>query len=69
MPLAHAGLVDYQQAWQRMHDRHIPAKLADPASTGSDPGLKRLAGKVLKFTAVTPAAVTGSSNTPASQLR
>jgi len=56
VPLAHAGLVDYEQAWERMHDTVIPAKLADPASTGSDSGLKRLAGKVLKHQAVTPAA-------------
>lgn len=56
VPLAHAGLVDYEQAWTRMHDTVIPAKLADPASTGSDPGLKQLAGKVLKHQAVTPAA-------------
>jgi len=56
VPLAHAGLIDYDTAWARMHDTVIPAKLADPASTGSDPGLKRLAGKVLKDQAVTPAA-------------
>ena len=46
VPLAHAGLTD-ESAWGRMHDTVIPAKLADPASTGSDPGLKRLAGAVL----------------------
>lgn len=56
VPLAHAGLIDYDDAWQRMHDTVIPAKLADPASTGSDPGLKKLAGKVLKGQAVTPVA-------------
>lgn len=56
VPLAHAGLTDYESAWERMHDTVIPAKLADPASTGSDPGLKKLAGKVLKDQAVTPAA-------------
>jgi len=56
VPLAHAGLIDYDSAWQRMHDTVIPAKLADPASTGSDPGLKKLAGQVLKQQAVTPAA-------------
>lgn len=56
VPLANAGLVDYEHACTRMHDTVIPAKLADPASTGSDPGLKRLAGKVLKHQAVTPAA-------------
>ena len=56
VPLAHAGLVDYTSAWQRMHDTVIPAKLADPDSTRSDPGLKRLAGTVLKDQAVAPAA-------------
>lgn len=56
VPLAHAGVVDYEQAWARMHDTVIPAKLADPASTGSDPGLKKLAGKVLQQQATTPAA-------------
>ena len=56
VPLAHAGLVDYEQAWARMHDTVIPAKLADPTGTGSDPGLKKLAGKVLKDQATAPAA-------------
>lgn len=56
VPLAYAGLVDYTSAWDRMHDTVIPAKLADPASTGSDPGLKKLAGKVLKQQATAPAA-------------
>lgn len=55
-PLAHAGLIDYDDAWGRMYDTVIPAKLADPASTGSDPGLKQLAGSVLGDHAVTPAA-------------
>ncbi|MGH3525754.1 MAG: DNA polymerase [Pseudonocardiaceae bacterium] len=56
VPLAHAGLVDYDAAWERMHDTVIPAKLADPGSTGSDPGLKQLAGAVLGSRAVTTAA-------------
>ncbi|PXY33569.1 hypothetical protein BAY59_10835 [Prauserella coralliicola] len=56
VPLAHAGLVDHEGAWERMHDTVIPAKLADPASTGSDPGLKQLAGAVLREAASAPAA-------------
>ncbi|MGH3867253.1 MAG: DNA polymerase [Pseudonocardiaceae bacterium] len=56
VPLAHAGLIDYESGWERMQDTVIPAKLADPSSTGSDPGLKRLASRVLTTRAVTPAA-------------
>lgn len=59
VPLAHAGLIDdIEHAWDRMHDTVIPAKLADPASTGSDPGLKQLAGVVLGEAATAPAADT-----------
>jgi DNA polymerase family A len=39
-----------------MHDTVIPAKLADPTSTGSDPRLKKLAQAVLRDAAVAPAA-------------
>jgi P4 family phage/plasmid primase-like protien len=56
VPLAHAGLIDADAAWLRMRDTVIPAKLADPASTGSDPGLKKLAAAVLGVRAVAPAA-------------
>jgi DNA polymerase I-like protein with 3'-5' exonuclease and polymerase domains/phage/plasmid-associated DNA primase len=55
VPLVHAGLTD-EFAWERMHDTVIPAKLADPSSTGSDPGLKQLAGAVLGVHATAPAA-------------
>lgn len=58
-PLAHAGLIEADSAWERMHDTVIPAKLADPASTGSDPGLKQLAGAVLREHSVAPAAEEG----------
>jgi P4 family phage/plasmid primase-like protien len=58
-PLAAAGLVDADSAWQRMHDTVIPAKLADPASTGSDPGLKKLAAAVLGDRSVAPTADAG----------
>lgn len=56
VPLAHAGLLDPEDAWSRMHDTVIPAKLADPQSTGSDPGLKALSGAVLGASATAPAA-------------
>jgi DNA polymerase I-like protein with 3'-5' exonuclease and polymerase domains len=55
VPLVHAGLAD-ESAWERMHDTVIPAKLADPSSTGSDPGLKQLAEAVLGAQATAPAA-------------
>lgn len=58
-PLAHAGLIDAEEAWARMHDTVIPAKLADPASTGSDPGLKQLSGAVLREHSVAPDAEAG----------
>lgn len=56
VPLAMAGLCDHDEAWTRMHDTVLAAKLADPASTGSDPGLKRLAAAVLGDTATAPGA-------------
>lgn len=56
VPLVAAGLADESWVWQRMHDTVIPAKLADPASTGSDPGLKQLAGAVLNGSATAPEA-------------
>jgi DNA polymerase I-like protein with 3'-5' exonuclease and polymerase domains len=55
VPLVAAGLAD-ESAWERMHDTVIPAKLADPQSTGSDPGLKQLAEAVLNGSATAPAA-------------
>lgn len=55
-PLAHAGLIGYSAGWDRMFDTGIVALLNDPKSTGSDPGLKQLAGSVLGPLAVSPAA-------------
>lgn len=55
-PLDHAGLIDAEAAWSAMYDTVIPAKLSDPASTGSDPDLKSLAAHVLGTDAVSPAA-------------
>jgi P4 family phage/plasmid primase-like protien len=62
VPLAYAGLIDAEVAWPKMFDTVIPAKLADPASTGSDPGLKKLAHTVLGNHAVAPAADTARAN-------
>lgn len=58
VPLEVAGLLErgIDEAWSRMFDTVIPAKLADPASTGSDPSLKKLAPAVLGADAVSPAA-------------
>lgn len=56
VPLDHAGLIDPESAWDRMHDTVIPAKLADPHSTGNDSDLKGLAANVLGDRAVSPAA-------------
>lgn len=58
VPLEVAGLLEhgYDEAWSRMQDTVIPAKLADPRSTGSDPSLKKLAAAVLGAEAVSPAA-------------
>lgn len=55
-PLAVAELVDFDVAWSKMIDTVIPAKLADPKSTGSDPGLKQIALAMLGAEAVAPAA-------------
>lgn len=56
VPTAMAGLLEHDEAWSRMWDTVIPAKLADPASTGSDPGLKKLAATVLGTSATAPGA-------------
>jgi len=56
VPLAMAGLIDPDTGWARMYDTVIPAKLADPSSTGSDPGLKCLSAAVLGDGAVSSAA-------------
>lgn len=56
VPLVAAGLLLEVSAWDRMYDTVIPAKLADPQSTGSDPGLKKLSAAVLGADATTPVA-------------
>lgn len=58
VPLAVAGLLDYDTGWAKMFDTVIPAKLGDPQSTGSDPGLKKLSAAVLGEAAVAPSADT-----------
>jgi len=55
VPLAVAGLVDADQAWAKMLDTGILAKLADPASTGNDADLKSLSKKILGRAALSPA--------------
>jgi DNA polymerase I-like protein with 3'-5' exonuclease and polymerase domains len=47
VPLADAGLLDFDTAWAKTEDTVLAAKLSDPASTGSDPGLKQLADHLL----------------------
>lgn len=47
VPLAVAGLLDFDAAWERMDDTVTPAKLFDPHSTGSDAGLKEIAAYML----------------------
>jgi hypothetical protein len=57
VPLAIAGVIDdLEDAWRRMHDTAIPAKLADPTSTGNDADLKKLAASILGPAACSPAA-------------
>jgi P4 family phage/plasmid primase-like protien len=51
VPLVDAGICDLA-TWERMFDTVIPAKLADPAITDSDPGLKKLSAAVLGDAAV-----------------
>lgn len=52
-PLGRAGLLDLEDAWARMYDTSISAKLANPAS---ESGLKELARDVLGSGAVAPGA-------------
>jgi len=56
VPLSHADLLDLEEAWARMHDTVVLAKLADPQSTGSDQGLKKIAQAMLGEEATAPAA-------------
>jgi len=56
VPLAHAGLIDWAPAWERMVDTVLLARLADPSRSTTQCGLKQLATAVLGSEAVSPAA-------------
>lgn len=56
VPLAVAGLVDAEQAWDRMIDTGTLAKIADPASTGNSDDLKGLAKAILPQHGLEPVA-------------
>jgi DNA polymerase family A len=56
VPLAHAGLIAWEPAWERMVDTVLLARLADPARGATECGLKYLAGGVLGDAAVSPGA-------------
>jgi hypothetical protein len=56
VPLAHAGLIDWESAWERMVDTVLLARLADPARGATECGLKYLASGVLGDAAVSPGA-------------
>lgn len=60
VPLAAAGLGDFDGMWERMDDTVIRAKLNDPKSTGSDPGLKAISDHLLGA---------DSASTPADEAR
>lgn len=56
VPLAHAGLGDFDGMWARMDDTVIQAKLNDPESTDADAGLKKISDRLLGAdSATTPA--------------
>lgn len=59
VPLAAEGLISAEKGWAKMYDTVIPARLGDPRSTGSDPGLKKLSAAVLGNESVAPAAEAG----------
>lgn len=54
VPLADAGLVDFEEALARMVDTAVLAKLADPGSTDNSADLKGLAKAVLREYALSP---------------
>ena len=62
VPLALEGIIDYEDAFRRMQDTVITAKLADPSSTGSDPALKKVSAVVLGDRAVSPSANEARAN-------
>jgi DNA polymerase I-like protein with 3'-5' exonuclease and polymerase domains len=57
VPLVKAGLISWDNAWDKMHDIALYAKLIDPKMAGSDAnGLKDLAHDMLREYAVSPEA-------------
>ena len=54
--LHHAGIADHDALWAKMEDTVLPAKLADPSSSGGDPALKAASAAVLGTNATSPAA-------------
>jgi DNA polymerase family A/3'-5' exonuclease len=56
VPLAHAGLIDWGSAWERMVDTVLLARLADPNRGATECGLKYLAAGVLGDAAISPTA-------------
>lgn len=55
-PLAHLGLIDYDEAFSRMVDTAVLGKLDDPAGTANSAGLKDLAQREFGPHAVSPGA-------------
>jgi DNA polymerase I-like protein with 3'-5' exonuclease and polymerase domains len=57
VPVVHAGLIEWDAAWAKMHDSVLYAKLTDPHMSGSDAEkLKELAHDLLRDYAVSPTA-------------
>lgn len=56
VPLAVAGLVEPEEAWSRMVDTGVLAKLADPSMTGNNDDLKGAAKAILSDAALAPEA-------------
>ena len=57
IPLADAEMIDdLDEAWTRMDDTAILAKLSDPGSVGNDADLKHLSQVILREAATSPAA-------------
>lgn len=54
VPLAHAGLCEFEEAMSRLSDTAVRARLSDPQVTGSDGDLKKTAPTILGGYAVTP---------------
>jgi hypothetical protein len=57
VPVVAAGLIDWDEAWSKMYDGVLYAKLSDPKMSGSDAeGLKELSKDLLGGYAVAPSA-------------